>query len=267
VTAQEQSVTCSAALRRGPGVAVCVCVLLALGGCGRGPSQPAAAGLAADVARLQRNTALLERQLDLAAGKEFYLLLDPSGSDLTLMLRGAELRRFPVLGLQIGYPEVSWFGRRDLPTWQGVVWSQGELDPPRPTDRIVVTVEQGSKGAEETQPPPIPPTAEEHYRVPPRFHIRLSGGLSVEIRPREADANTGRFARLRAWWGAQWGDVAAAMGSSDGDVVRLRVVLKPNDAESLYRSLPPAVKLLVLAWNPAAPRIPAPARVSAAATR
>jgi hypothetical protein len=265
--AGKESVTFAAALRRGPGVAVWACVLLAVGACSRGPSQPAPAGLAADVARLQRNTALLERQLELAAGKEFYLLLDPAGSDLTLMLRGAELRRFPVLGLQIGSPRVSWFGRRDLRPWQGVVWSQGELDPPRPTDRIVVTVEQGSKGEGESQPPPIPPTAEEHYRVPPRFHIRFSGGLSVEIRPREADANTGRLARLGAWWGAKWGDVAAAMGSSDRDVVRLRVVLKPNDADSLYRSLPPAVKLLVLTGAPAAPGTPAPARVSAASTR
>ena len=255
------------ALRRGLGATSAACVLLALGACGREPSQSAAAGLAGDVARVQRSTALLERQLELAAGKEFYLVLDPTGFDLTLMLRGAELRRFPVLGVQIGYPRVSWFGRRDPRTWQGVVWSKGELDPPRPTDRIVVTAEQGSKGEEEPQPPPIPPTAEEHYRVPPRFHIRFSGGLSVEIRPREADANTGRLARLRSWWGAKWGDIAAAMGSSDRDVVRLRVVLNPSDADSLYRALPPAAKLLVLAGNPAGPRAPAPAKASAPSTR
>jgi len=224
-------------------------------------------GLAVEAARLQRSTTLLERQLELAAGKEFYLALDPTASDLALMLRGAELRRFPVLGLQIGYPRVSWFGRRDPHTWQGTIWSKGELDPPRPTDRIVVTAEQGSKGEEEPQPPPIPPTAEEHYRVPPRYHIRFSGGLSVEIRPREADANTGRLARLRASWGAKWGDVAAAMGSSDRDVVRLRVVLNPNDADSLYRALPPSVRLLVLSGSPAAPRAPAPAMASTPATR
>jgi hypothetical protein len=32
----------------------------------------------------------------------------------------------------------------------------------------------------------------------------------------------------------------------DRDTVRLRVVLNPKDAESLYRSLPPATRLLVL---------------------
>jgi len=225
------------------------CLLVALGACGRKANQPEAAGPAEEVARLQRSAALLEQQLQLAGGKEFYLLLDPAGSDLTLMLRGAELRRFPVLALQAGYPRVSWLGRRDPRTWQGVIWPEGELDPPRPTDRIVVTAEPGQG---EMEPPPIPPTAEEHYRVPPRFHIRFSGGLSVEIRPREADSSTGRLARLRAWWGAKWADVAAALGSSDRDVVRLRVVLNPKDADSLYRALPPSVKLLVLTGNPSA---------------
>ncbi|MBE3071723.1 MAG: hypothetical protein IMZ67_02000, partial [Acidobacteria bacterium] len=131
-------------------------------------------------------------------------------------------------------------------------WSSGELDPPRPTDRIVINAEAPGKGQAEPEPPPIPPTAEELYRVPPRYHIRFSGGLSVEIRPREADATAGRFARLRAWWSARWGDVAAAVRSRDRDVVRLRVVLNPKDAESLYRSLPPSVRLLVLSGGSAA---------------
>ena len=85
------------------------------------------------MARLELSTALLERKLELAGGKDFYLLLDPVEFTLTLMLRGAELRRFAVLGLQVGYPRVSWFDRRDPHSWQGVTWSNGELDPPRPT--------------------------------------------------------------------------------------------------------------------------------------
>jgi len=221
-------------------------LVLACGGCARRPAASATGGASTEVARLQRSTVQLERQLELAGGKEFYLLLDPAASELTLMLRGAGLRHFPVIGLEIGYPRVLWVGRRDPRTWQEMIWSKGELDPPRPTDRIVITAEAPGKGEEEPEPPPIPPVAEELYRVPPRFHIRFSGGLSVEIRPRETDGNAGRFARLRAWWGARWGDVAAALGSSDHDVVRLRVVLKPKDAESLYRSLPPSVRLLVL---------------------
>ena len=242
------------ALRPGPDAIAAVCMLLVAGACAQGTKEPASDSLAAEVARLGRSTALLERRLDLAGGKEFYLVLDPAAPDLTLMLRGAELRRFAVLGLQIGYPRISWSERRDPRTWQGVTWANGELDPPRPTDRIVVMAEPVGKGKAEPEPPPIPPTAEELYRVPPRFHVRFSGGLSVEIRPREADASVGRLAWLRAWWSAKWGDVVAATGSRNRDVVRLRVVLSRNDAESLYRSLPPSVQLLVLMGGPAAGR-------------
>ncbi len=195
---------------------------------------------------MQQSTSDLEREAELSAGQEFYLLLDPAAAELLLMLKGAELRRFPVLGLQIGYPRVAWSGRRDAGAWRGVIWSKGELDPPRMIDRIVINADAPGKGEAEPEPPPIPKTAEELYRVPSRFHIRFSGGLSVEIRPREADANLGRFARAREWWTARWGDVTTALGIGDRDVVRLRVVLNPKDADSLYRSLPPAVRLLVL---------------------
>lgn len=235
----------------GPAMSAAVSLLLVVGACSRAPRGAAGDnGAAADVARLEQSTALLERQLELAAGKDFYLLLDPATPDLTLMLRGAELRRFPVLGLQVGYPRVSWFGRPDTRAWQGVIWSNGELDPSRPTDRIVVTAVEGGKGDEATEAPAIPPTAEEMYRVPPRFRVCFSGGLSVEIRPREGDANAGRLARLRTWWGAKWGDVVAAVHFSGRDAVRLRIVLNPQDADALYRSLPPAVRLLVRSGSP-----------------
>jgi hypothetical protein len=238
---------------------VLACMLLAVGACTRVPHEPAADRAVTEAARLQRSTALIERQLELAGGKEFYLVLDPAASDLTLMLRGAELRRFAVLSVQVGYPQVSWIRRRHRVTWQGVIWSNGELDPLRPTDRITVTAAEPDKGESDLEPPAIPPAAEELYPVPPRFHVRFSGGLSVEIRPREADADAGRFARLRVWWSGKWSDMVAAMGSTDRDVVRLRVVLNPKDAESFYQLLPPAVRLLVLSGDPAPVRTPSPA--------
>lgn len=251
------------ALRRNLNTTVVACLLLAMGACARVAHEPAADSSMAEAARLQRSTALLERQLELAGGKEFYLVLDPAASDLTLMLRGAELRRLPVLRLQIGYPQVSWIRRRNPVRWQGVIWSEGELDPSRATDRITVTAADAGKGEDELESPPIPPAAEELYPVPPRFHIRFSGGLSMEIRPREADAEMGRVARLRAWWSGKWGDVVAAMHSTDRDVARLRVVLNPKDAESLYRFLPPAVQLLILSDDPAPVRTAPPAATPA----
>jgi hypothetical protein len=240
--------------------AACLILVLLAGGCGQGRPAPSADDTAAGVDRLRETIGRLERQLDLAGGQEFYLLLDPVTPDLTLMLRGAELQRFPVLGLQVGHPRVLWIGPGRSGAWQAAVWSKGELDPPRPTDRIVINAEAPGKGEAEPEPPPIPPTAEELYDVPSRFHVRFAGGLSLEIRPREADANAGRFARLWAWWATKWGDVAAALGVKDRDVVRLRVVLSPRDAESLYRCLPPSVRLLVLSGDTAAKRAPAPAR-------
>lgn len=227
------------------------CAVAAAPACRRAPDRGSAGGDAtAEAARLERSNALLERQLELTGGKDFYLLLDPAASELTLMLRAAQLRRFQVLGLQVGYPRVSWFAGRHAPVWQGIIWSNGELDPVRPIDRAVINAEERAKGAEEPPAPPIPPTAEELYKVPSKYLVRFSDGLSIEIRPREGDEHAGGFARFRAWWSAKWSNVASALSSSRRDAVRLRIVLNPKDAESLYRSLPPSVRLLILPGEP-----------------
>jgi hypothetical protein len=215
--------------------------------CSRTPAEPPATDAATQVARLQRATAMLERQVELAAGKDFYLVLDPAVPDLALMLRGAELRRYRVLGLTLGQPRVAWVDRGGDRPWRGVIWTGGELDPARPVQRVVVQEKEPVPEGAEPAPPPVPPTAEERFPVPMRYHIRFADGLSVEIRPREADASTGRWARTRAWWGAKWRDVLAAARPQPRDALRLRVVLTPADAESLYRALPPDVRLLVLA--------------------
>jgi hypothetical protein len=215
--------------------------------CSRSPAERPASDVRSEVARLQRSTAMLERQVELATGKEFYLVLDLVASDLALMLRGAELQRYPVLGLTVGRPRVAWMDRGADRPWRAVIWAGGALDPPRPVDRVVVQDrEPGQAGAEPT-PPPVPPTAEERYPVPSRYRIRFADGLSVEIRPREGDTAAGRWIRMRTWWSAKWRDVLAVMRTRDRDALRLRIVLSPKDAESLYRALPPDVRLLVLA--------------------
>jgi len=214
--------------------------------CSKAPAKQRAMDRRTEVAQLQRTTDLLQRQVELAAGKDFYLVLDPATSSLTLMLRGARLQRYVVLGIQVGHPRIAWFGERDPRPVQGVMWSRGELDPPRQLDRLVIQAGEPGKDTGDPATPPIPPTPEEMYPVPSRYHVRFDDGLSVEIRPREADATTGRWARLRASWSARWRDAVAAIRAGDRDAVRLRIVLNPKDAESLYRSLPPAVKLIVL---------------------
>ncbi len=217
--------------------------------CSHAPAEKRDMDRRTEVAQLKRATGLLQRQVELASGKDFYLVLDPATSGLTLMLRGARLQRYAVLGLQVGHPRVAWFGERDPRPVQGVVWPGGELDPPRQLDRLVIQAGEPGKETGDPATPPIPPTPEELYPVPSRYHVRFEDGLSVEIRPREADATAGRWTRLRASWSARWRDALAAVRASDRDAVRLRVVLNPKDAESLYRSLPPAVNLIVLAGD------------------
>ena len=195
-----------------------------------------------DVARLEAENAAFEKQVELAAGKEFYLVLDPAAKELALMLRGAELRRYPVIALSAGAPRVAFVRRGGRAAWQGVIFSGGRLDPPREIDRLELKPPPPD-GSGETKPV-IPPTPEELFPVPLRYHIRFGRGPSIEIRPREADASS-RWARFATWWGARWRDTLAALSPPEDEIVRLRIVLAPEDANTLYRSLPPGVKLLV----------------------
>jgi hypothetical protein len=217
------------------------------------------AGAESRLARLQRDNRLAQQQIDLAGGKDFYLVLSPTASTLTLLLNGAELQRFHVVGLGVGQPRVAWFAKPDPRPWQDVVWSHGELDPPRQLDRLVIQAAPPGKDNAEPEAPPIPPTPEEMYPVPTRYQVRFDDGRSLEVRPLDTDQQAGRWARLRAWWTAKWHDVSSAVSHRDRDGVRLRLALDPKDAASLYRSLPPAVRLLILPRDQPAAPAPAPA--------
>jgi len=214
--------------------------------CQRGAAPEATSDPRSDAARLQRTNSQLQRQIELAAGKEFYLVLDPATSGLTLMLKGAPLQRFTVIGLQVGYPRVAWTSARDPRHVQSVIWSRGELDPPRQIDRLVMQSAEPGKDAPDSTPPPIPPTPEELYPVPSRYHVRFADGLSVEILPREADASVGWWVHRRAAMAEKWRDVLSAWRTANRDAIRLRITLDPKEAQSFYRSLPPAVRLIVL---------------------
>src|SRR5512139_2576635 len=146
------------ARRLGGMAGVFVAAALAAAGCGRGPAPAAAADPRAEAARLQRTNAQLQKQIELAAGKDFYLVLDPKTAGLTLMLKGAPLQRFTVLGLQVGHPRAGWVSRKDPRHVQSVIWSGGELDPPRQIDRLVIQAAEPGKDNPESTPPPVPPT-------------------------------------------------------------------------------------------------------------
>lgn len=204
-----------------------------------------------EIERTHRENYLLQQQLEVASAEPFYLVVDPATSALRLMLKGAILQEYKIRRIEVGGPRVL-FVSRDLPEgWRGRVWPRGELAPPRDLDRVEFDAPPPSEDPDEEAQAPIkiPPTPEEKYPVPARFHVRFEGGLSMEIqRTAEAEAPEGWWAsaghRVRAWWD----DAVAALRPSlpESDSVRLLLTMSNSDVDSLYRALPPAVSLLVL---------------------
>jgi len=206
---------------------------------------PGPAAAPGDLARLARQNDLLQKQVALAKGKEFYLLLDTRAQTLTLMYHAALLQQYHVDGLEVGVPRVVYRPRSDVSQWEGRTWERGTLDPPRALDRVEMQAPPPTKEGTELEVQ-VPQTPEEKYPVPPRYHIRFAGGLSIEVRPPGTEASLGFWARWTQSLATWWKDAKAASQPSPEDTVRLHVVLSKKDAESLYRALPPETKLLVL---------------------
>ena len=201
-----------------------------------------------EVSTLLRDNSALEKRVELANGNEFYLLLDPTAGTLKLMLQGAVLRDYSVQGLEVGSPRVA-FRSRDLEGgWTGRIWSQGNLEPARDREREHVQIPDSTiVTAESVAPKPkMPLLPEEIYVVPHRYHVRYEGGLSLEVRPMELDESASFWKRARAGLLAWFHDCRAAVAKNPEDAVRLRLILAPTDAASLYRALPPDTRLFVL---------------------
>lgn len=210
---------------------------------GAAPAGPAPS--ATELNRLAIQSELLEKQLDLAKGKEFYLLLDPQAKTLTLMIRAALLQQYVVAGLEVGVPRVVYRPRIDVSQWEGRIWEKGALDPARELDRVEMQAPPPTKEGTEIEVK-VPQTPEEKYPVPSRYHIRFDSGLSIEVRPPNSDTDRGFWASMARGLSSWWADAKAASRSEPTDTVRLHIVLSKKDAESLYRALPPDTRLLVL---------------------
>ena len=227
-------------MRRGVLAAVAFAAVTAV----RAAASPAPAPAPGELARLAIRNDLLQKQVALAKGKEFYLILDTEAQTLTLMFHAALLQQYHVDGLEIGVPRVVYRTRSDASRWEGRVWDKGALDPARELDRVEMQAPPPTKEGIEPEVR-VPQTPEEKYPVPPRYHIRFDGGLSIEVRPPGSEATRGFWANLAARLSTWWTDAKAASSSAPEDTVRLHVVLSKKDAESLYRALPPDTKLLV----------------------
>ena len=198
-----------------------------------------------ELARLSGENELLRQQLDLAKAKEFYILLDPQAQKLTLMYHAALLQQYKVEGIEVGVPRIVYRTRSESGSWAGRIWEKGTLDPARALDREEVQAPPPTREGTEIEVQ-VPPTPEEKYPVPARYHIRFAGGLSIEVRPPGTDAQRGFWARLGSNFSTWWADAKEAASPAPSDTVRLHVVMSKKDAESLYRALPPNTKLLVL---------------------
>jgi hypothetical protein len=203
----------------------------------------------AELSRLTLQNELLQKQLELAKAKEFYLILDPQAQTLKLMYRAALLQQYRVEALEVGVPRVVYRTRSDVSRWEGRIWEKGSLDPARALDRVEMQAPPPTREGTELEVR-VPQTPEEKYPVPPRYHIRFAGGLSIEVRPPNTDAKRGFWSRIATGFSTWWSDAKAASRSEPTDTVRLHVVLSKKDAESLYRALPPDTKLLALPPRP-----------------
>jgi hypothetical protein len=201
-----------------------------------------------EVAALVRDNAALEKRVELANGNQFYLLLDPAAGTLKLMLQGAVLRDYSVQGLEVGSPRVAFRSRNLEAGWTGRIWSQGNLDPARDREREHVQIPDSTLVTADSVAPKLkmPLLPEEIYVVPHRYHVRYEGGLSLEVRPMDLDESASFWKRTRAGIAAWFHDCRAAVAKHPEDVVRVRLILAPLDAASLYRALPPDTRLFVL---------------------
>jgi hypothetical protein len=196
-----------------------------------------------DAAELSAAVAGLERRLELASSEAFYLVLDAEALELRLMFGGALLHRFPVTAVDEGRPRAAFVDLGHDTAWQTAVWRHGTLVPPRNVDEWEIQPPDLAAGEEPELV--IPPTAEEAIPVPPRYRVRFADDLALEVRRVAEPGELGWWARLGAGWSVRWADVRSALRRADRDAVRVRVTLEKAPAESLYRSLPPDVSLLV----------------------
>ena len=200
------------------------------------------AGPSAEVEELRLRVASLEIESTLAASGEFYLVLDPGASELTLFLDGAPLRSYEIDAVQTGVPRRLFLrGERVDPAERS--WTGAKVRPERRVERVEIV----SDAVEPHDPSGavdwIPPTPLELNPTPARFVVTYEDGLSLEVVAGEPRDSTAAPPRRVRGLGAL--DRLGLLWPGSEARVRVRVVLPREDAGALYRSLPPGSHLLV----------------------
>jgi hypothetical protein len=219
---------------------------------------PGASAPATPDARLQvveRETARLQTELQLAGGKGFYLKLDARRARLSLMLEGVTLEEHALDSLEAAVPEVLFWNRTPPPDWDLRSYGGGALEPARERDRAEIVAPApsptGDEAALEPSPPPVPPTAEEAYSVPSRYRILFSEGPTLEITAADGGRNRSLLRRAVDAIALRASDRVSVFRARGPGRVRLRLRMSAEDAAMLYRALPPDVGLLVVGLAPA----------------
>ncbi len=199
---------------------------------------------------LRAEVASLALEAELAAGSDFYLVLDRGTPSLTLYHQGTALRRYEVSGLAVGRARRFFAPARPLDLG-GRIWSGARLAPERRVERVEMVSDEA------TPPDPtgavswVPPAPHELNPTPAVFRVRYADGLSIEIRAERASASgeaagpaprRAGIARRLAWWLA---DRAVLLVPGGGGQGRLRIAMPADEAGALYRSLPAGSRLLI----------------------
>lgn len=182
----------------------------------------------------------LEKEYELASGTSFYLVVDPESAEMTLKHRGVPLQRYPIAAIQVGVPRIAFVRTPVQFRWIGTIWSHGLLEPQRLSDRFVLEVSDALP-ASAPAPPPLPP--DNKGLVPVTYVLRYEPGLVVEIQRVRPDSDN----RWQTWlsrWADRGREALAALSPAARRVMRVRILLSSDDADSLYRSLPPETNLL-----------------------
>lgn len=200
--------------------------------------RPAAAAARAPVA-FPANPALKD-WLAKAGTDSFFLVLDPAGGRLQLVLGGVVMRTFPVSDIRVATPR-RWGGAAPLPEdWHERVWTGARIDPPHPGARTeIVGPEVGTATGEVL----VPPTPEEAIPVPSLYRVRFAEGLALEVTGGVAEQK-GELPpnELPSGLGEKW----RLLRQGAPDLVRVRIRLEPEHYAEMYRSLPPGTDFVVL---------------------
>lgn len=227
----------SLSLTAGPLLVLALCSALGAHGAASAPDETPLDGWR----RLSEENERLRLLGELAAQPEFYLVLDPAGKTLALGLRGVTLAEYRMERVEIGAPRTLFVVRGDPPTdWRRRIWPDGRLEPGRVEERMEIRVPEGDASDEDEVV--VPPDPAQLPAAPQRWWVRFEGGFALEVRrvgaPGARDGLLDRLTRGVREFAGVW--------SEDRDGARLRIELEAEDADRLYRSLPPHARLLVL---------------------